>query len=256
MVEDLTPEHMRCPFADCPSIHRLEDGSLEIVGDLVEIIESVALAAGHEIKTAEAKIKIQESLLSTWYEKYFLCQANAGAGGERSSPSALHPIGIADAEKIAHAVAGCHDWPVIGGIFLSLGEAFPQFMFHLDEDGEVHVWHAYADDSDFDRPIEDPQRGEMAAESGDQIAAKGAELVASQGDEPVTKIEITVDPQVCGGRPVFVGTRFPIFGIVELLADGYDTTAIKQDFPEITDVHIRAAMHYVLGFCAQENDNG
>lgn len=34
MSEDLTPKHLRCGFGSCPSVHRLEDGSLLIVGKI------------------------------------------------------------------------------------------------------------------------------------------------------------------------------------------------------------------------------
>jgi hypothetical protein len=36
MIKNLTPEHMRCYAAECPSLHQLEDGRLLVVGTQVE----------------------------------------------------------------------------------------------------------------------------------------------------------------------------------------------------------------------------
>jgi hypothetical protein len=33
-TENLTPTHLRCGFGSCPSVHRLEDGRLLIVGEM------------------------------------------------------------------------------------------------------------------------------------------------------------------------------------------------------------------------------
>jgi|SRR5687767_12442608 len=66
MSKNLTPEHLRCPYADCPSIRRLDDGRLLVTGELVEIIESVARAAGHTVKSAEATILISPDLLADY----------------------------------------------------------------------------------------------------------------------------------------------------------------------------------------------
>lgn len=38
-MKNLTPDHMRCPMGDCPSIHQLEDGRLLIVGKIAPFLE-------------------------------------------------------------------------------------------------------------------------------------------------------------------------------------------------------------------------
>jgi hypothetical protein len=45
-TEDLTPHHLRCGFGSCPSVHRLEDGRLMIVGQEAET-RAVELPSGH-----------------------------------------------------------------------------------------------------------------------------------------------------------------------------------------------------------------
>lgn len=44
-----------------------------------------------------------------------------------------------EAFQVAKAVGDCIDPPVIHGIFRSLNEAFPDFHFHTDDDGEIQV---------------------------------------------------------------------------------------------------------------------
>lgn len=56
--------------------------------------------------------------------------------------------------------------------------------------------------------------------------------------------KIVRDPDIMFGKPTFEGTRMPVASILACLADGYDNTAILQDFPELTHAHIRAACAY------------
>jgi hypothetical protein len=95
MVEDLTPEHLKCTIStSCPSVHRIViDGKrhLLIVGRLVNS-EEVSQELWESFGPDEALIAIEEDLLSG-----VGCQAEVTAVGERSSPSALQPTDSAEA---------------------------------------------------------------------------------------------------------------------------------------------------------------
>lgn len=50
---------------------------------------------------------------------------------------------------------------------------------------------------------------------------------------------ITVDPNICHGKPCIKGTRIMVSNILSQLAGGYGFAAIKRGYPEITDEHIK-----------------
>lgn len=63
MSEDLTPIHMRCTLTmSCPSVHRMEDGRLQITGELDRVI-------CHDFADDEATIIIPPDLLDTFVEE-------------------------------------------------------------------------------------------------------------------------------------------------------------------------------------------
>jgi uncharacterized protein (DUF433 family) len=49
---------------------------------------------------------------------------------------------------------------------------------------------------------------------------------------------------VCGGRPVIVGTRMRVVDILELLAGGMSAEEIAADYPYVTVMDVRAALNY------------
>jgi len=53
---------------------------------------------------------------------------------------------------------------------------------------------------------------------------------------------ITVDPNVCHGKPCFKGTRIMVYLVLEMLAGGEDINVIKKAYPELTRQHIEAAL--------------
>lgn len=55
---------------------------------------------------------------------------------------------------------------------------------------------------------------------------------------------ISVDPNVCGGRPVIEGTRMRVSDVLEMLAGGASATEIAADFPYIGEDDVRAALAY------------
>lgn len=55
---------------------------------------------------------------------------------------------------------------------------------------------------------------------------------------------IVNDPAILAGKPVVRGTRIPISLILNLLAHGYSAANIGEDYPELADDDIRAAIQY------------
>jgi uncharacterized protein (DUF433 family) len=55
---------------------------------------------------------------------------------------------------------------------------------------------------------------------------------------------ITIDPAICGGRPIVTGTRMRVSDILEMLASGAGEAEIAKDFPYIKTADIRACLAY------------
>lgn len=55
---------------------------------------------------------------------------------------------------------------------------------------------------------------------------------------------ITVDPMVLAGKPVIVGTRIPVYLILNLLGHGYDFDRIVEAYPILSKDDIKAAIMY------------
>ena len=62
---------------------------------------------------------------------------------------------------------------------------------------------------------------------------------------------ITVDPEICGGRPCIRGQRIRVKDVLELLAAGADRQEILADYPYLEDEDITA----VLLYAAHSNDH-
>lgn len=57
---------------------------------------------------------------------------------------------------------------------------------------------------------------------------------------------IETRPGVRSGKPCFVGTRIAVYDVLDYLASGMTSAQIVDDFPELSDDHVRAA----IGFAA------
>ncbi|CAA9580575.1 MAG: hypothetical protein AVDCRST_MAG18-3065 [uncultured Thermomicrobiales bacterium] len=55
---------------------------------------------------------------------------------------------------------------------------------------------------------------------------------------------ITVDPDICHGKPCLRGLRYPIEMILDLLAAGMTVDEILGDYPDLERDDIRAALVY------------
>jgi uncharacterized protein (DUF433 family) len=63
---------------------------------------------------------------------------------------------------------------------------------------------------------------------------------------------ISVDPQICHGKPCIKGTRIPVFVILDALAAGMTDQEIIKEYPPVTEEDIRAALLYAPLVTRQE----
>ena len=55
---------------------------------------------------------------------------------------------------------------------------------------------------------------------------------------------IVIDPTILVGKPVIKGTRLAIEFLLELLAENWTHEQILQNYPQLTEEDIQAALHY------------
>lgn len=55
---------------------------------------------------------------------------------------------------------------------------------------------------------------------------------------------ITIDPQICHGKPVIRGLRYPVESILEYLAAGDSFQKILAEFPDLERDDLRACLEF------------
>lgn len=55
---------------------------------------------------------------------------------------------------------------------------------------------------------------------------------------------IDIDLEVCHGQPCIKGTRILVSVVLRLVEEGLTFAQIKEEYPELTDEDIRAAIRY------------
>ena len=55
---------------------------------------------------------------------------------------------------------------------------------------------------------------------------------------------VTIDPEVCGGRPCLRGLRVRVTDVLDLLAAGAGREEILHDYPYLEEEDITAALEY------------
>lgn len=55
---------------------------------------------------------------------------------------------------------------------------------------------------------------------------------------------ITINPEICFGKPCIKGTRITVYNILDWLSTGMTVEEIIEDYPELKEVHIRAALTF------------
>jgi len=63
---------------------------------------------------------------------------------------------------------------------------------------------------------------------------------------------IVVDPKVMVGKPVIKGTRIPVDAIIKRLADGMSIRDILEEYPNLTENDIKAALRYAARMVSGE----
>ena len=58
------------------------------------------------------------------------------------------------------------------------------------------------------------------------------------------KTRIVRNPKIRGGKPVIAGTRIPVTLILNLLAHGQTMKEIIDDYPDLIEEDIKAAVQY------------
>ncbi|MEN8255729.1 MAG: DUF433 domain-containing protein [Verrucomicrobiota bacterium] len=53
---------------------------------------------------------------------------------------------------------------------------------------------------------------------------------------------ITIDPEVCHGKPCIRGLRYPVETILELLSGDMSTQEILQDYEDLNEADIKACL--------------
>ncbi|MBK8025478.1 MAG: DUF433 domain-containing protein [Chloroflexi bacterium] len=59
---------------------------------------------------------------------------------------------------------------------------------------------------------------------------------------------ITIDPDICHGKPVIRGLRYPVQTLLELLSAGMTFAEILADYPDLEEADLRAALAGLLRF--------
>jgi uncharacterized protein (DUF433 family) len=55
---------------------------------------------------------------------------------------------------------------------------------------------------------------------------------------------ITIDPEICHGKPTIRGLRYPVEMILELLSAGMSASEILADYPDLEAADISAVLEY------------
>jgi len=63
---------------------------------------------------------------------------------------------------------------------------------------------------------------------------------------------ITVDPKICGGKPVIRGLRFPVSRLLGLLAAGETRESILKAYPYLEAADIQEALNYAAMLADEE----
>jgi uncharacterized protein (DUF433 family) len=77
--------------------------------------------------------------------------------------------------------------------------------------------------------------------------------VAAAGGNPKNYLKrITRDPQICGGEPVFHGTRVTLRTVLASLADGDRVEEILTDFPSLKVEDVEAAIAFAAASAEED----
>lgn len=55
---------------------------------------------------------------------------------------------------------------------------------------------------------------------------------------------ITIDPEICHGKPTIRGLRYPVENMLELMASGMTTEELLSDYPDLVKEDFLACLEY------------
>mgnify|MGYP001559405974 CR=1 FL=1 len=58
------------------------------------------------------------------------------------------------------------------------------------------------------------------------------------------RAKIEINPKILLGKPVFKGTRIPIYVILDMLAEGMPVQKILKSYPDLKEEDIKAAIQF------------
>lgn len=71
----------------------------------------------------------------------------------------------------------------------------------------------------------------------------GADILRAMSEKDLLA-RITVDPNVCHGKPCIRGMRYPVEFLLELLSGSMTPEQILADYPDLEPEDLRAALAY------------
>jgi uncharacterized protein (DUF433 family) len=66
----------------------------------------------------------------------------------------------------------------------------------------------------------------------------------TQNQESQLLSRITIDPEICHGKPCIRGLRYPVETILELLSSGMTTEEILEDYEDLESEDLQAVLVY------------
>lgn len=66
---------------------------------------------------------------------------------------------------------------------------------------------------------------------------------------------IVVDAEICGGKPTIQGTRITVRNILGMFTGGYDRERILEEYPELTEEDVLAAVDYAATVIDEDRVN-
>ena len=55
---------------------------------------------------------------------------------------------------------------------------------------------------------------------------------------------ISVNPEICHGKPCFKGTRIMVYLVLDMLEAGAANADIREAYPDLTPKHVKAALEF------------
>jgi uncharacterized protein (DUF433 family) len=55
---------------------------------------------------------------------------------------------------------------------------------------------------------------------------------------------ITIDPNICHGKPTIRGLRYPVENMLELMASGQSIESLLEDYPDLVKEDFLACLEY------------